>query len=192
MPRGFDAYLRCGNGVPLDCTRVPTNRLSSIAAARLVAFATDCVIFPRCRRSRSRSHRLGMRRSSSFVRSSSSSSVALASGDAANAVWISGLALLRARLDADGPAGHAKRAHHAAIRSRRHARNRQEQRRSAVRAHGQGRSCHSNSPPEDGRSRAVALTAKGTRSWPERIQNGSRDRFSAADREHPPDANEGR
>ncbi len=33
-------------------------------------------------------------------------------------------------------------------------------------------------PPEDGRSRAVALTAKGTR-LAERIENGSRDRFSA-------------
>lgn len=32
-------------------------------------------------------------------------------------------------------------------------------------------------PPEDGRSRAVALTAKGTR-LAERIEHGSRDRFS--------------
>ncbi len=33
-------------------------------------------------------------------------------------------------------------------------------------------------PPEDGRSRAVTLTAKGTR-LAERIEHGSRDRFSA-------------
>ena len=33
-------------------------------------------------------------------------------------------------------------------------------------------------PPEDGRSRVVALTAKGTR-LAERIENGSRDRFSS-------------
>ena len=33
-------------------------------------------------------------------------------------------------------------------------------------------------PPEDGRSRTVSLTAKGTR-LAERIENGSRDRFSA-------------
>jgi DNA-binding MarR family transcriptional regulator len=44
-------------------------------------------------------------------------------------------------------------------------------------------------PPEDGRSRAVALTAKGTR-LAERIEIGSRDRFSALTASIPADQRE--